>query len=96
MRSRLDRRSLSILAPAERHALGLGTAQRGNQVFAQLAFGHGVDAHVVAHVRHGALECIGPHELECARSLRGRLALGQEVLDLAKGQGAVLGRCTCH
>lgn len=32
----------AILAPAARYALGLGPAQTGDQVFAQLALEHGV------------------------------------------------------
>jgi len=59
----------AILAPAARHALGLGSAQTGNQVFAQLALGHGVDPSVDALVGDGALGFIGPHEFECARDL---------------------------
>lgn len=74
----------AILAPAARHALGLGPTQTGDQVLAQLALGHGVDAGVDALVGDGALGFIGPHELECARDLRGRPSLGQEVLNHAE------------
>jgi len=77
----------AILTPAARHALGLGTAQTGDQVFAQLALGHGVDAGVDGFVRDGSLGFIGPHELECARDLRGRPSLGQEVVNHAKEHG---------
>ena len=77
----------AVLAPAARHAFGFGTAQTGDQVFAQLAFGHGVDAGVDALVRDGALGFIGPHAFECARDLRGRPSLGQKVPDHAKEHG---------
>ena len=79
--------SPAILAPAARHALGCGPAQTSDQVFAQLAFGHGVDAGVDGFVRYGALGFIGPHELECARDLRGRPSLGQEMLYDTKEHG---------
>ncbi len=77
----------AVLAPAAWYALGLGAAQTGDQVFAQLALGHGVDAGVDALVGDSALGFIGPHKLECARDLRGRPTPGQEVLDHAKEHG---------
>ncbi len=77
----------AILAPAARHALGLGPTQTGDQVLAQLTLGHGVDAGVDALVGDGALGFIGPHELECARDLRGRPTPRQEVLDHTEEHG---------
>ena len=77
----------AVLAPAAWHALGFGPAQTGNEILAQLALGHGVDAGVDALVGDAALGFIGPHELECARDLRGRPTLRQEVLDDTKEHG---------
>ncbi len=77
----------AILTPVARHAFGLGAAQTGDQILSQLAFGHGVDAGVDGFVRDGARGFIGPHEFECARDLRGRPTLGQEVLNHAKEHG---------
>ena len=77
----------AVLAPAAWHALGFCAAQTGDQVFAQLALGHGVDAGVDALVRDGALGFIGPHVLECARDLRGGPTLGKKVMDNAKEHG---------
>ncbi len=77
----------AILAPAARHALGLGPTQTGDQVLAQLTLGHGVDAGVDALVGDGALGFIGPHELECACDLRGRPTPHQEVLDHTEEHG---------
>ena len=61
----------AVLAPAAWHALGLGATQTGDQVFAQLDFGHGVDVGVDDFVRDGVLRFMGPLAFEFARDLRG-------------------------
>lgn len=72
----MDAQHLGQLAPAAFptrawHAFALRPTQAGNQVLAQLARTHGIDAVVDGLVRDAALGVIGPHELECARYLRG-------------------------
>lgn len=80
-------RSPAVFAPRAWHTFALCTAQTGNQVFTQLAFGLGVDAVVGGLVRVCALWVSGSHALECARSLRGRTLLSQKVQHDAKKQG---------
>lgn len=83
--------SLGQLAPAvltsgSRHTLALGASQAGNEVFAQLASRHGVNAVVGGLMLDGALGVVGPHELECASDLKRRPALVQKVTHHAKEQ----------
>lgn len=66
------------------HPFALGSAQAGDQILAQFAFGYGVDGVVDGLMPDGAQGVIGPHELERARDLRGRPVLGQKVLHDAK------------
>lgn len=77
----------AVLAPPACHALGLCTAQTGEQLLAQLAFLHGIDAGVDGFVRDGAEGFIEPHKLQCACDLQGRPTLRQEVLNDTEKHG---------
>jgi hypothetical protein len=77
----------AVLPSASRYALALGASQARNEVIAQPASGHGVNAVVDGLVRGIALEIIGPHELECACDLKWRPALVQKETHNAKEKG---------
>lgn len=72
----------AILPPAARQVLGLGSAQTGDKIFAQLAFGNGADADAL--LGDATLGFIAPHELECAFYLHGRPSSIKKVVDYTK------------
>jgi len=77
----------AVLPSVSRHKLALDATQTGNEVLAQLAFGHGIDTVVDCFEPDGALGIMGPDELECASDLKRRPMLGQKVTYNAKEQG---------
>jgi len=76
----------AVLPSGAQHAFTLGATQAGDEVLAQLASAHGVTAVVDGLMRDGALEVVGPHELECASDLKRRPALLQKVAHDAREQ----------
>ena len=93
-RAHMDAQQIGYLAsapfsPAARHAISFGTAQTGDQLFAQLTLGHGIDAGVDALVRDSTLGFVGPQAFEYPRDLRGRPPPGQKVLNHAEEQMSV-------
>ena len=62
----------AVLAQPARYALVCAAAHAGDQLPAQLAFRHGVNARAISLARGGTLGVIGPHGFEYAHDLRAR------------------------